>query len=277
ALGKPEAYALAAAAFIGIALLGLPFPLIVALAAVAGFLLPLTTDTGAPAEGVPENLWKSGGTIVGATVGMVLVVFLVTLLLFGPEPFNGVAELFTSAAFVSFGGAYALLPYVADRAVEHYAWLSPAEMLNGLAIAEATPGPLILVNTYAGFFAGWSASGTAGAGVFTGILATFYTFAPSFMLILAFAPAVERIGTVPWARRALAGVSAAVVGVIANLAVYLAEAAFLPGGLSGDPAWAKIALFVLALFLVFIRGMAVLPLVGLGAGLGLALHLMGLL
>ncbi|MEM9765368.1 MAG: chromate transporter, partial [Pseudomonadota bacterium] len=189
----------------------------------------------------------------------------------------GVAELFTSAAFVSFGGAYALLPYVADRAVENYAWLSPAEMLNGLAIAEATPGPLILVNTYAGFFAGWSASGTAGAGVFTGILATFYTFAPSFMLILAFAPAVERIGTVPWARRALAGVSAAVVGVIANLAVYLAEAAFLPGGLADDPAWAKIALFVLALFLVFVRGMAVLPLVGLGAGLGLALHLVGLL
>ncbi|MEL6768553.1 MAG: chromate efflux transporter [Pseudomonadota bacterium] len=277
ALGKPAAYALAAAAFVGIALLGLPFPLIVALAAVAGFLLPLTADAGGAAAGASENLWKSSGTIVGATVALVLVVFLATRLLMGSDPFDGVAELFTSAAFVSFGGAYALLPYVADRAVEHYAWLSPAEMLNGLAIAEATPGPLILVNTYAGFFAGWSASGTAGAGVLTGILATFYTFAPSFMLILAFAPAVERIGTVPWARRALAGVSAAVVGVIANLAVYLAEAAFLPGGLAGDPAWAKIALFVLALFLVFVRGMAVLPLVGLGAGLGVALHLVGLL
>lgn len=277
ALGKPLAYAVAATAFIGIAILGLPFPLIVALAAVAGLVLPLTSGD-APATGhAGPSLWRSAATIVATTVALVTAVFLATRALAGDEPFDGVAALFTSAAFVSFGGAYALLPYVADRAVEHYAWLSPAEMLNGLAIAEATPGPLILVNTYAGFFAGWSTSGTAGAGVLTGLLATFYTFAPSFMLILAFAPAVERIGTVPWARRALAGVSAAVVGVVANLALYLAEAAFLPGGVSGDPAWAKIALFGLALYLIFVRGMSVLSLVMLGAGLGVGLHLIGLL
>ncbi|MEM8761042.1 MAG: hypothetical protein AAGE83_12095, partial [Pseudomonadota bacterium] len=89
--------------------------------------------------------------------------------------------------------------------------------------------------------------------------------------------AVERIGTVPWARRALAGVSAAVVGVVANLALYRADAAFLPDGVSGDPAWAKIALFGLALYLIFVRGMSVLSLVMLGAGLGVGLHLIGLL
>ncbi|MEM7497674.1 MAG: chromate efflux transporter [Pseudomonadota bacterium] len=277
ALGKPAAYALAAAAFVGIAILGLPFPLIVAMAAVAGLLLPLTETDGAPAAVVGERLWHGAARIVGATVLLVATVYLMVRAIAGADPFDGVAELFTSAAFVSFGGAYALLPYVADRAVEHYAWLSPAEMLNGLAIAEATPGPLILVNTYAGFFAGWSAEGSAAAGVATGLLATFYTFAPSFMLILAFAPAVERIGTVPWARRALAGVSAAVVGVIANLAVYLAQAAFLPAGLGGEPVWAKLTLFALALYLVFVRGIGVLQLVGLGAGLGIALHVLGLL
>jgi chromate transporter len=160
--------------------------------------------------------------------------------------------------------------------VEKYAWLSAAEMLNGLAIAEATPGPLILVNTYAGFFAGWSAGGTAPLGALTAVLATFYTFAPSFMLILAFAPAVERLHRIAWARQALAGVSAAVVGVIANLAVYLAEAAFLPQGVAA-PEWAKIALFALAMALVLTRRPPVLWLVGGGAAAGLALHAAGLL
>ncbi|MEO1317525.1 MAG: chromate efflux transporter, partial [Pseudomonadota bacterium] len=176
ALGKPLAYAVAAAAFIGIAILGLPFPLIVALAAVAGLVLPLTSGDAPATEHAGPSLWRSAATIVATTTALVTVVFLTTRALVGDDPFDGVAALFTSAAFVSFGGAYALLPYVADRAVDHYAWLSPAEMLNGLAIAEATPGPLILVNTYAGFFAGWSASGTASAGVLTGLLATFYTF-----------------------------------------------------------------------------------------------------
>ncbi|MEM8597193.1 MAG: chromate efflux transporter [Pseudomonadota bacterium] len=279
ALGRTEAYALAAAAFAGIAILGLPFPLIVALAAVAGYVL--LGDKDAQSAPQPADLppFRDGALrIVAACVGIGLAVFALISLVLGSVPYTGVAELFTSAAFVSFGGAYALLPYVADRAVEHYGWLGPADMLNGLAIAEATPGPLILVNTYAGFFAGWSAEGGGAAmALTTGVLATFYTFLPSFMLILAFAPAVERIGTVPWARRALAGVSAAVVGVIANLALYLAEASFLPEGLTGTPAWAKIALFGVALYLVFARGMGVLLLVGLGAGAGLVLHFIGLL
>ncbi|MEM7526485.1 MAG: chromate efflux transporter [Pseudomonadota bacterium] len=277
ALKSPAAYVLAGAAFAGIALLGLPFPLIVALAAVAGFLLPThsTADTGKSDE--TATLGRSAITVGAVTVALIAAVFLVTRSISGTDPFDGVAELFLTAAFVTFGGAYAVLPFVADRAVESYAWLSPAQMLNGLAIAEATPGPLILVNTYAGFFAGWSAEGTALVGVTAGILATFYTFAPSFMLILAFAPIVEHVGTVPWARRALAGVSAAVVGVIANLAVYLAEAAFLPAGFGGDPAWAKITLFALALYLVFVRRMGVVFLVSLGASAGILLHLLGLL
>ncbi|MEM6490241.1 MAG: chromate efflux transporter, partial [Pseudomonadota bacterium] len=281
ALKATAAYALAAAAFVALALVGLPFPLIVAAAAVAGLLLDLGADTSgaeaAPAPGLAApGLAAHAGRVVGVTLALVAAVYGATRALGGAAPFDDIAILFTTAAYVSFGGAYALLPYVADRAVEAYGWLAPAEMLNGLAIAEATPGPLILVTTYAGFFAGWSAFGTPWGGFATGSLATFYTFAPSFMLILAFAPVVERVQNVPWARRALAGVSAAVVGVIANLAVYLAEASFLPQGLA-EPAWAKIALFAAALYLVFGRGMGVLALVGLGAAAGVAAGALGLL
>jgi chromate transporter len=175
-------------------------------------------------------------TTVAAYVALAAALFLAVRATLGDQPYTGVAELFTTAAFVTFGGAYALLPYVAERAVGTYGWLTAEQMLNGLAIAEATPGPLILVNTCAGFFAGWNGPGDGWAGVFTAALATFYTFAPSFMLILAAAPHVEHLQNAPNARRALAGVSAAVVGVILNLAVYLAEASFLPAGL-GDPDW----------------------------------------
>ncbi len=212
--------------------------------------------------------------MVGVTAALVGTVFGVVALALGADPFRDVAELFLTAAFVTFGGAYALLPFVAENAVETYGWLTAAQMLNGLAIAEATPGPLILVNTYAGFFAGWTTLGTAAAGVLTAALATFYTFAPSTMLMLAFAPAVERIQNVPWARRALAGVSAAVVGVILNLALYLAEAAFLPAGLA-RPEWAKLALFAVALVLVFRLRAGMLALVGFGVAAGLGLGFLG--
>ncbi len=272
ALGGPAHWALAAAAFVAIYVLGAPFPLIVALAAVAGLLL----GAGEASEEAPERpagLIGHAARTVAVWGGGIAALVAATLAVFGPDPFLGVAELFLTAAFVTFGGAYAVLPFVADLAVEKYGWLTAAEMLNGLAIAEATPGPLILVNTYAGFFAGWE--GGAAMGALAAVLATVYTFAPSFMLILAFAPAVERLSSIGWARRALAGVSAAVVGVIANLAVYLGEAAFLPAGLE-DPEWAKIALFAVAMALVFGLRVGVLWLVAGGAAAGLALHAAGL-
>ncbi|GMG84372.1 chromate efflux transporter [Paralimibaculum aggregatum] len=275
ALGSPWHWALAVAAFAAIWGLGAPFPLIVALAALAGLALPHGAAE-APAPDAPRGLWRHFlATLLGFAL-LILGVFGASLALFGTEPVLDVAELFLTAAFVTFGGAYAVLPFVADQAVESYGWLTPAEMLNGLAIAEATPGPLILVNTYAGFFAGWTGTESAGLGVAAALLATFYTFAPSFMLILAFAPAVERLHRIGWARRALAGVSAAVVGVIANLAVYLGEAAFLPAG-PAAPDWAKIVLFAVALPLVFWWRIGVLWLVAGGCLAGLGLHAAGLL
>ena len=275
ALSGPWHWALAVAAFAALYFLGVPFPLVVAAAALAGLALPGGNTDTAPVEAGPNILGHALKVIwIGAAL-LIAVFFLVSSAM-GGDPFDDVAQLFTTAALVTFGGAYAVLPFVADQAVETYGWLSAAEMLNGLAIAEATPGPLILVNTYAGYFAGWSSSPEFMLGATTALLATIYTFAPSFALILAFAPAVERLHSIPLARRALAGVSAAVVGVIANLVVYLAEAAFLPNGVS-DPEWVKIALFVVAMVAVFILRAGMIALVGGGMAAGLVLHLLALL
>ncbi len=223
ALRRPADWALAAGAFLALWALGLPFPLVIAAAAACGLLLK-TADTSTT-EAAPVKPRHLAATL-GLGIALIAAVWLSIRLALGAEPYDGVATLFTSAAFVSFGGAYALLPYVADRAVETYGWLTATQMLNGLALAEATPGPLILVNTYAGFFA----AGPGHSGVLTASLATFYTFAPSFMLILALAPYVTAVTGQPLLRRALAGVSTAVVGVILNLAFYLGAAALIPDG-----------------------------------------------
>ena len=272
ALKQPGHWALAIAAFIALAVFSVPFPLVVAAAGLAGYLMPAEhkTEATAPPRGLSHAL-----KVAAAGLAVVIAVYGLNALAFGRDPFDEVAELFTTAALVTFGGAYAVLPFVAERAVETYGWLSPAEMLNGLAIAEGTPGPLILVNTYAGFFAGWQGTETLAAGSHAALLATFYTFAPSFTLILAFAPMVEKLSSIGWAQRALTGVSAAVVGVIANLAVFLAEAAFLPAGLA-DPEWPKLALFAAALVMVFRFGAGPILLVGTGIAAGIGLFLTGL-
>lgn len=272
ALKGPAHWLLAATAFVAIWALGVPFPAVVAFAALAGLVLPGAADRPAT-PGTSPRIWRQAAATLVTAALVIATVFLAVRAVLGPDPYDDVAELFTTAALVTFGGAYAVLPFVADQAVGSYGWLDAEAMLNGLAIAEATPGPLILVNTYAGFFAGWGTDQTARA-VGTGALATFYTFAPSFALILAFAPAVERVSDIPWARRALAGISAAVVGVILNLALYLAEAAFLPGGWAA-PAWPKLALFGLALPAVFWLRVGMVPLIGGGITAGLVLHGLG--
>ena len=270
ALKAPAHWALAFAAFIALNVFSLPFPLVVAAAALVGLMLPGQAQTTAAPR---------GGPVIGHAVPVLLgaAALLGTVYLSVDVPRGGeVAALFTTAALVTFGGAYAVLPFVAEHAVSTYGWLVPEQMLNGLAIAEATPGPLILVNTYAGFFAGWQGeTPDFSAGATTAMLATFYTFVPSFALILAFAPAVERLHSIPLARKALAGVSAAVVGVIANLVLFLAEAAFFPGGYA-DPDWAKLVLFGLALPLVFLLRLGMLGLVGAGLAAGLGMYLTGL-
>ncbi len=189
------------------------------------------------------------------------------------------ADLFTRAALVTFGGAYAVLPYVFDVAVREAHWLSPAQMIDGLALGETTPGPLILVNSYIGFMAGWNASGgDAGLALAAALTVTLFTFLPSFAFILIGAPWVERSRDLAWLRAPLAGISAAVVGLVTALGLTFAAHVLWPQGwveesLSGGlDARAALLLALLASLRVrFGVGGVRLVASGLAAGLMLSL------
>ena len=186
---------------------------------------------------------------------------------------------FTKAALLTFGGAYAVLPYVYQGAVEHYQWLTPTQMIDGLALGETTPGPLIIVVAFVAFIGGWSAQVAGDAAPFRGgalaaVVVTFFTFLPSFIFILAGGPMVEatrgRLGfTAP-----LSAITAAVVGVIVNLALFFAYHVFWPTGFAGafDPVAALIAIAAAIALFRFKAG--VLPLLGGCAVAGLAWHLL---
>jgi chromate transporter len=256
ALTTWQAASLAGAAFVLIHFLNVDFPWIVAGAAALGALaargdLHWFAAGGHKAEAgsaeMPRGDWGRIAKLVAIFVALWAVPIFATIAAFGAYPFADVAELMTKAAFVTFGGAYAVLPYVADAAVNFYAWLSPDDMLNGLALAETTPGPLILVLQYVGFFAGWNsgAANPALAGTIAALVATYCTFLPSFLFILAGAPYVEGLHENKAISGALGAITAAVVGVILNLAVFLGQAVFLaPGGLDWLAVLAAIAAFV---------------------------------
>jgi chromate transporter len=200
---------------------------------------------------------------------------LLTVGLLGAAPWRDLGLFFTKAAFVTFGGAYAVLPYVAQQAVETFGWLSPAQMLDGLALAETTPGPLILVLQYVGFLAGWDNPGPLLSPLQGGLLGAgvtlWVTFLPSFFFIFAGAPYVERLIHNPMAAGALAAITAAVVGVIGKLGVYLALEVLTPGG---SPDLFAVASAGAALIALIRFGVALHWVVATGAALGAAVHLL---
>ncbi|TYR30445.1 chromate efflux transporter [Mesorhizobium microcysteis] len=225
--------ALAILAFVSIAFLQLPFPVIVLGAAVIGALGHVLANgdgkaVGAPAPELPLPEWAqpSWGRFM-RTSAIWLAVWLVPLFLLhailgGNHVFSQEANFFSIMAAVTFGGAYAVLAWVAQQAVEVYGWLRPDEMLTGLGLAETTPGPLILVLAFVGFLGGARLSGLDPVlgGLGGGLVALWFTFAPCFLWIFAGAPYVETVRNVRWLSTALAAVTAAVVGVIANLALW---------------------------------------------------------
>ena len=158
------------------------------------------------------------------------------------------AGFFTLAALVTFGGAYAVLPFVAGAAVNHYGWLTAQDMVAGLALGESTPGPLIMVNTFVGFMAGYNVEGGLAWGFAGAVIATACTFAPSFVLIISGAPLIDRVRSSGSFASALNVVTIAVVGVIAALAVYVARNALRPGG---DTDWFLVAVAVVAFVAVW--------------------------
>lgn len=179
---------------------------------------------------------------------------------------------FTQAALVTFGGAYAVLSYVMQATVESYGWLTRIEAVDGLALAETTPGPLIMVLQFIGFMAGWNNPGGMNQTVsaVTGALVTTYaTFLPGFIFVFLGAPYMETLRDNKSLSAALSGVTAAVVGVILNLAVVFGAAVLWPRGLSGEPDWFAAVISLLAFVLLYRRKLDVLWVVLAGGVIGL--------
>ena len=282
----PAGVIMAAAAFVALYFLGVPFPAVVLGAGVIGigaaripsirFSAAGHGDDAAP-EAATETRSAGGelrrlAIIVAVFASLWAIPVIAVVQILGAQPFADVARLFTTAAFVTFGGAYAVLPYIAEAGVNTYSWLTPGEMINGLALAETTPGPLILVTTYVGYFGGWN-GGAAGlspaaAGLMAALLTTYVTFLPSFMFIIAGAPYIERLQALAWAKSALEAITAAVVGVILNLTVFLAKAVLIPGGGAVD--WTAVAAGAVAFALLASGRISVPWLVVIGAAFGLA-------
>lgn len=221
--------ALAIAGFISLFMFALPFPLVIFCAGLLAYLLArFKPNQDANVHSEPMASTLRPGTGRAALVCLVLwlgSVVLLHLTLGSSHTFTQIADFFSRMALVTFGGAYAVLSYVAQQAVEQYQWLAPGEMLDGLGLAETTPGPLILVTQFVGFIGAWREAGSgaslwlASAGA---LLTTWVTFLPCFLWIFAGAPHVEKLRSHQALAAGLSAITAVVVGVIANLALWFA-------------------------------------------------------
>jgi chromate transporter len=224
ALKGAEHYLVAALSFVAIFFLALPFPLIILAAALYGFWRLPASVAADPPPLQPGAMRRTAGT-----VALWLAIWLAPLAaiaaLVGPASvFAEIGWFFSKLAVVTFGGAYAVLAYMAQAVVIDFGWLAAGEMMDGLGLAETTPGPLILVTQFVAFLAAWRLGGEPAwlAGVFGAAVALWATFAPCFLWIFAGAPYIEWINAQPRLKGALSGITAAVVGVILNLALWFA-------------------------------------------------------
>jgi len=277
---------IAALAFIGIFFLDLPFPLIVALAAAAGFFTSLRSEKPEPA---PPGRWTQAARYAAVGTALWLAPILLVLATLGSSHvLSEIAAFFSKLALVSFGGAYALLAYMAQQAVENYQWMTAPEMVDGLGLAETLPGPLIKVTQFVGFLAAWrdpAPFSPLGAGVLGAALTTWVTFALPMMLIFVGAPFIEQLRSNQRLSGALAAVTAAVVGVILNLTIWFALHVLFArvtetraGPLrwyAFDPASIDLrvaALAVVAAVLAFVFHRGLVQLVAIMAALGIAVR-----
>lgn len=306
ALKNATLWTIAAGAFIAIFLFDVPFPYIVAAAALVGVIggtfAPDTFRAGGHDGGANKNFgpaliddhtpppeharFKWTRVLVYATVGLGLWAGVEGVLYaqFGSSgTLTHMGWFFTKAALVTFGGAYAVLPYVVQGGVEQYQWLTPAQMIDGLALGETTPGPLIMVVAFVGFVGGWTKElfgpdARAVAGIAGATVATFFTFLPSFLFILVGAPAVEATrGNIKFIAP-LTGITAAVVGVVLNLAVFFAYHVLWPQGVQGGFEWFAAGTGVAAFVALWRFKIGIIPVIGAcgAAGLGFTLVSAGL-
>jgi len=291
-------WSIALTSFVALFALGVPFPAIVLGAAVAGFaggrLAPAKFAVGGHGAAVaadsaaliddhtptpPHAVFRWQRFVSVIAVGLALwsaALGALALALGWDHLLTQMGWFFTKAALLTFGGAYAVLPYVYQAAVEHYHWLSAAQMIDGLALGETTPGPLIMVVAFVGYVGGWThaalgpgspaLAGAAGLAV-----ATFFTFLPSFVFIFAGAPFVETTHGNLRFTAPLAGITAAVVGVMASLAVFFARHVFFT---NGGADWSSLLLAAAALAALMRWRAGLIPVIAACGALGLCYRLL---
>jgi chromate transporter len=304
ALKHPALWVISVAAFVSIYALKLPFPYIVIgallIGAAGGKFAPRVFAMGGGHAGadkgygpaliddntpVPEHARYRPirlAVIAGAGLGLWLAAM---ALLLATSGWDGTLTLmgwfFTKAALLTFGGAYAVLPYVYQAAVEQYQWLNATQMIDGLALGETTPGPLIMVVAFVGFVGGWAKAlfgpdALFVAGALAATVVTFFTFLPSFFFILVGAPLVESTHGDLKFTAPLTGITAAVVGVVLSLALFFAEHVFWPQGFAQPVDWVSLggALIALAALMRFRIGL--ISLIVIAGATGMLLRLGGL-
>ncbi len=216
--------AIAAFAFLALFFFGVPFPFVVFLAAGFGALRAFgVPDLSADSTVLSAPSRSQTGALIAAFVWLALwlaPVGLAWAVLGGDHIVTRIGWLFSELAVVTFGGAYAVLAYLQQQAVDVEGWLTAVQMIDGLGLAETTPGPLVLVNQFVGFIAGWNASGGLSLAVASAAMASWCTFAPSYLWIFAGAPFAENLRHNRYAAGALGAITAAVLGVVANLALW---------------------------------------------------------
>jgi chromate transporter len=301
ALRHPLLWVIAAAAFAALFIADVPFPLVILAAAAIGFVGGRTAPRVFAIAGHVAAKGSGGGSVIDdgtptpgharfsrARLAMIVAIFLAIWAIalgalawrFGWRgDFTQMGWFFTRAALVTFGGAYAVLPYVLQAAVEDYGWATAPQMIDGLALGETTPGPLIMVVAFVGFVGAWTkqtlgpdalfAAGALGAAV-----ATFFTFLPSFLFILAGGPLVERTRDDVKLTAPLTAITAAVVGVVVNLAVYFAWHVFWPQGAGARPDYVSMAIAAVSLAALLTKKLDVIPVVLLSGAVGWLLYLL---
>jgi len=303
ALKNAVMWFIAGGAFLAI-VAGAPFPAIVLAAAVIGFAGgrlapgrfsagglhgasvraygPALIDDHTPLPTHAVFSWRKLATHVGAGVILWALALAGLALAAGWHgTLSQMAWFFTKAALLTFGGAYAVLPYVFQASVEHYGWATAPQMIDGLALGETTPGPLIMVVAFVGFVGGWTRevfgpdalflAGFAGAWV-----ATFFTFLPSFVFIFAGAPFIETTHGNLKFTAPLSAITAAVVGVVLSLAVFFARHVFWPEGLPAGVDWVAVGIAAAALAAMLRYKAGLIPVIFAAGAAGMALRLAGL-
>lgn len=301
ALKNKVLWGIAALAFIAIFAIKVPFPIIVLTAGVIGYLggiyhpqyfqgggghsaskheygkALIDDDTPTPEHAL--FTWQKFGLVLAIGLGIWAVTISALATVYGwDSAFTQMGWFFTKAALLTFGGAYAVLPYVYQGAVEHYNWLTPVQMIDGLALGETTPGPLIMVVTFVGFVGGWvsqvfGVNAVFGSAFVAASIVTFFTFLPSFVFILMGGPFIETTHGNLKFTAPLTAITAAVVGVILNLAFFFAYHVFWPTGFSSGIDWPSLVFAALSLIAIFRFKVGVIAVILASGLLGMLLKL----